>query len=99
MTTCPISIRRCPIARPDANPDEIPNPHVQPIANSDRHVVNNTLVNASSNYPPGTTEDNVPVEGLININTAPWRVLSALPMSDDPATTRSLRRRLFIIVM
>jgi len=46
------------------------------------------------NAPPTSTpavanqgrEDQIPVEGLININTAPWRVLATLPMVTDPTT-------------
>jgi hypothetical protein len=32
------------------------------------------------NYTTATTEDNAPINGLININTASWKVLSTLPM-------------------
>ncbi len=32
------------------------------------------------------TEDNVPVDGLININTANWKVLSTLPLIVNPNT-------------
>ena len=31
-------------------------------------------------------EDNVPVDGLININTANWKVLSTLPLIVNPLT-------------
>jgi DNA uptake protein ComE-like DNA-binding protein len=44
-----------------------------------------TVANANS-LPPGSTEGKVPVEGLININTASPKVLAALPMVLDPAT-------------
>jgi hypothetical protein len=42
----------------------------------------------SNTTPPSYTEDTVPVYGLININTAPWRVLSALRICpyDDAET-------------
>jgi hypothetical protein len=36
--------------------------------------------NATTAIPPVDTEDAYPVHGLININTAPWRVLAALPI-------------------
>jgi hypothetical protein len=36
------------------------------------------------------TEDTVPVQGLININTAPWRVLATLPFSDNAATNAAI---------
>jgi hypothetical protein len=39
-----------------------------------------------ANSPAGSSEGKVPVEGLININTASPKVLSALPMVLDPAT-------------
>jgi DNA uptake protein ComE-like DNA-binding protein len=45
----------------------------------------NTLSTTSTNYPPpGSTEETAPVHGRININTASWRVLAALPMFDNP---------------
>jgi hypothetical protein len=36
-----------------------------------------------------TTQDNVGVDGLININTASWKVLSMLPMVYDPPSDPS----------
>ena len=36
-------------------------------------------------------EDNAPVDGLININTANWKVLSTLPLIVNPATGRTGR--------
>jgi hypothetical protein len=48
-----------------------------PIANS-----KSTIANAVTTNPGSATEDTVPVDGLININTAPWRVLATLPWSD-----------------
>ncbi len=68
------------------NPDSSTNTVVQPVANADPNIVNALQTNA----PPNATEDNVPLEGLININTAPWRVLSALPMANSPATNAQL---------
>jgi len=35
-----------------------------------------------------TGEDSVPVEGRVNINTAPWRVLAMLPLAVNPTTGR-----------
>jgi hypothetical protein len=37
----------------------------------------------------GTSEDTAPVDGLINVNTAPWRVLAAVPWV--PATSTNWR--------
>ncbi len=68
------------------NPDGSANTMVQPVANADSNIVNAL----TTNTPLNSTEDNVPIEGLININTAPWRVLSALPMANDPATNAQL---------
>lgn len=35
--------------------------------------------NAEPTNPAGGTEETVPLQGLVNINTAPWRVLAAVP--------------------
>lgn len=47
-------------------------------------------LNAPSTSTPAApnrgNEDLVPVEGLVNINTASWRVLAALPMIVNPST-------------
>jgi hypothetical protein len=46
-------------------------------------------------YPiPGmpTTEDNAPIDGLININTAPWRVLATLNMADNITDNETLAK-------
>ncbi len=51
----------------------------QAIANVKPSVVN-AYYNSST-----TTEDNAPIDGLININTAPWRVLATLPLAANPA--------------
>jgi len=37
-----------------------------------------------------TAQDNVGVEGLININTASWKVLSMLPLTPSPGNTQAL---------
>ena len=42
--------------------------------------VNSTIKNADSTNPNNATEDAVPIHGLVNINTAPWKVLAMLPM-------------------
>ena len=36
--------------------------------------------------PDANAEDNVPVEGLVNINTANWKILATLPLVVNPAT-------------
>ncbi len=68
------------------NPDGSTNTSVTPVANANPKIINALL----TNNPLNSTEDNVPLEGLININTAPWRVLSALPMSSNPAVNAQL---------
>jgi hypothetical protein len=37
------------------------------------------IFNAEPSNPNSATEETMPTEGLININTAPWRVLAAVP--------------------
>ncbi len=54
----------------------IPIAAVNPVANANKNIVNAQPTNA----PANPTEDIVPVQGLININTANWKVLSTLPM-------------------
>jgi hypothetical protein len=51
-----------------------PGPAPQPVANVKPSMVNSTRI---------PTEETVPVEGLININTAPWPVLATLPFVAD----------------
>jgi hypothetical protein len=46
----------------------------QPVAN-----VRPAIRNAQADNPEAQTEETAGVEGLININTAPWRVLAAVP--------------------
>ena len=53
----------------------------QPVAN-----VLPGLANAEVSNPNAATEKTVPVEGLINLNTAPWRVLAAVPWLPPPQT-------------
>jgi hypothetical protein len=45
-----------------------------PVAN-----VNGLTFNAEPGNPNGATEESATVQGLVNINTAPWRVLAAIP--------------------
>ncbi len=49
---------------------------VIPVANANPKIANNS----SANVPANSTEDTIPVNGLININTASWRVLASLPL-------------------
>ncbi len=49
---------------------------VLPVANANPKVANAQVTNT----PAGQTEDTAPVHGLININTAPWKVLASLPL-------------------
>jgi hypothetical protein len=46
-----------------------------------------SVINAYSNPSMPTTEDSAPTDGLININTASWRVLATLPMANNSATS------------
>src|SRR5207253_548906 len=68
-----------------------PVPNVFPTKNvSDPGKMINRFVTATSTQ----TEDDVPVEGLININTASWRVLAQLPLvmdATDGTNTRSTK--------
>jgi hypothetical protein len=52
--------------------------------------VQNSLAKAAIRDPgdpaASHTEDDVPIEGLININTASWRVLATLPLVVNPTT-------------
>ena len=54
--------------------------------------VNGTVVNGEPGNPASQTEEAVPVQGLININTAPWRVLAAVPWV--PASASAGNRQL-----
>lgn len=49
-------------------------------------------INAYSDSSMPTTEDTAPTDGLININTAPWRVLAALPMADNATDNNILAK-------
>ena len=46
----------------------------QPVAN-----VTNGIRNAQINNVGGTDEESAPIDGLVNVNTASWRVLAAVP--------------------
>lgn len=68
---------------PDADPQQAGR---QAIANGP--VTNAAQANAGN-------EDTASIEGLININTAPWRVLAALPMiPTDPAANATLAQEI-----
>ncbi|MCC7349908.1 MAG: helix-hairpin-helix domain-containing protein [Phycisphaerales bacterium] len=54
------------------------NPMPDPVGNVSNSVKNGTT--------PGVNEDAVPIHGQININTASWKVLSALPLVVNPST-------------
>jgi DNA uptake protein ComE-like DNA-binding protein len=49
-------------------------------------------VRNTSSSAANSGEDEVPNEGLININTAPWKVLARLPMLSDPAANELLAK-------
>jgi hypothetical protein len=60
-----------------------------------RYPIANVKPSHANAYPtqfPGTTEDNAPTDGLININTAPWRVLATLPMANNAADNQTLAK-------
>lgn len=60
----------------NTNPAAVP----QAVANVTANAANAGLVPPTA-APAGTgaSEDTAPVQGLVNINTAPWRVLAAVP--------------------
>jgi hypothetical protein len=61
---------------PNADPlnyNTVATPAVPPVGVANKNA---SLVNAQA---AGTSEDTVPLEGLVNINTAPWPVLASLP--------------------
>lgn len=64
--------------------DYMPNVGAENALSSARLGIANVKPSIINAYSNGSlyTEDNVPIDGLININTAPWRVLAALPMVD-----------------
>jgi hypothetical protein len=64
-------------ARYNPNPTAPPPPTTQPVPNT-----------AATAGTPNVGEEIVPVEGLININTASWYVLKAIPWSTTPANNQ-----------
>ncbi len=65
-----------PAKYPDA--DGTPGNSVVPVANSDPSVPNDIT--------PGKSEDQIGVDGLVNVNTAPWPVLARVPFVVPTAT-------------
>jgi hypothetical protein len=66
---------------PDVDPAAGIYPGTAPVAVAN---ANANIANASTgNKPASATEEVVPVQGRININTANWRVLAALPFFDN----------------
>ncbi len=61
---------------------------LQAVANG---PVTNTNM-ANHNNEPTSNEDTATVEGLININTAPWPVLAMLPMASNPTDNVALAK-------
>jgi hypothetical protein len=57
-------------------------PLPEPVSNSGGTPGNSDLDPRTGKFDPSDdyAEDTQPVEGLVNINTAPWKVLAALPM-------------------
>jgi hypothetical protein len=51
-----------------------------------------TTMRNSAQNPTSPTNDTVPLEGLININTAPWPVLATLPMVDTQVDNTNLAK-------
>jgi hypothetical protein len=72
-----------PSMYPNANPSPltIP-PYPSPVANSDSSLSSNisNTVTAASSAANTDAENTESVQGLININTAPWQVLATLPL-------------------
>ena len=60
----------------------------QPVANVTQGIANAGLPNGFN--ANGATEETAPVNGLVNINTAPWRTLAAVPWV--PATVNNYRQ-------
>jgi len=72
--------------------------YMQSVRSGDKPVpygianVKPATINAYSNPSMATTEDAAPIDGLININTAPWRVLATLPMANNAADNIALAK-------
>ncbi len=62
-----------------------PNDDYTPNASPARYtaVAPQPVANVTPGVANGTTENNTSIDGLININTASWKVLSTLPMITD----------------
>jgi DNA uptake protein ComE-like DNA-binding protein len=72
---------------PNADP-ALYSPAPEPIKNADpTRSVNRTGLTPPSGQPVTQTEDNIGVEGLINVNTASWKVLASLPLVMTPDGT------------
>ncbi len=78
--------------------DYMPNVGPENVLGSIRRGIANVKPSIINAYYNGSqyTEDNVPTDGLININTAPWRVLAALPMSNDATTNQNLAKAIVL---
>lgn len=71
-----------------ANPNDDYFPNVDPKTATYAKPVRNGFAAGANDH----REDDAAVEGLININTAPWPVLATLPMCDDPADNVALAK-------
>jgi hypothetical protein len=60
------------------SPNDVVNPPV-PVPNASGGPFGTGVFNAEPSNPNNATEETVPTPGLINLNTAPWRVLAAVP--------------------
>lgn len=67
---------------PDVDPSVYPGTAPERVGNVSSSVKNDD----DPGNPVGVNEDAVPIHGLININTASWKVLSALPLVVNPST-------------
>jgi len=73
-----------PLSDPAYTPPGVPVPARQPVDNDgDGNVGDTETLTPNYNMPPNLRapgiEDHLPYQGLININTAPWRTLAAVP--------------------
>ena len=69
----------------DPTPGAYPGVNPPPVANSNPSVTNVLMANGTT-----SSEDQVGVEGLVNVNTAPAPVLAALPMLPTAAANYTL---------
>ena len=70
------------------NPADDYTPNVAPSRYAGATAVANRIAGTAN----GGAEDDVPIQGKININTAPWQVLAMLPMTNDPDENRRLAK-------